>query len=154
MDEFDEFGILTRITNISQTGGHRVVQILDHFEVQGSGGKHACFVLELLGPTLYSLQKIGGQRNRIPMPLLKHIASDILTGLVFLHDYCRVIHTGESFIAQEVIILNEKKKIQDLKPDNIMAEFSEFNILEPGITIQDPPLLSLRFKIADFGHGV
>jgi serine/threonine-protein kinase SRPK3 len=57
-----------------------------------------------MGPNLLDLiQHYEFKDKRMPLWLVKKIARDVLFGLVYLHEKCRIIHT-------------------DLKPENIMIK--------------------------------
>lgn len=69
-------------------------------------GKHYCCVFELMGPNLLDIiQHYEYQHKRMPLGLIKQITKDVLIGLVYLHNYCKIIHT-------------------DLKPENIMLKLT------------------------------
>eukprot|EP00300_Choanocystis_sp_HF-7_P017540 c19760_g1_i3.p1 GENE.c19760_g1_i3~~c19760_g1_i3.p1 ORF type:complete len:506 (+),score=134.22 c19760_g1_i3:528-2045(+) len=59
-----------------------------------------CMVFELLGHSLLSLIKLYKYRG-IPLPIVRDISRQVLTGLDFLHTKCGIIHT-------------------DLKPENVL----------------------------------
>lgn len=57
-----EAHILNAISKLSKQyhgqehpGRHHLVQMLDHFSVEGPNGIHDCLVLELLGPSVYQM---------------------------------------------------------------------------------------------------
>ncbi|EGY19378.1 uncharacterized protein VDAG_09580 [Verticillium dahliae VdLs.17] len=68
------------------------------FEVSGPNGRHACFVLELMGPNLNTLLRrhplfcVGKPwRRRFPKQVAKQIPKDMLPGVQSLHD-CGIVH--------------------------------------------------------------
>ena len=92
-------------------GAKHVISLLDYFSMPGrfKGDTHICMVFEPLGETLlnfldkhrtirYDEQGLGG----IPIKTVKVIAKQVLMGLQYLHDECRLVHT-------------------DIKPENIRA---------------------------------
>ncbi|KAL1694798.1 kinase-like domain-containing protein [Schizophyllum commune] len=67
-----------------------------------SSGQHLCLVTKPLGMNLQEVQKAFPGR-RMPLPLVRHVVKQLLEGLAFIHDDCRVVHT-------------------DIKQDNIMFD--------------------------------
>ncbi|XP_033171658.1 SRSF protein kinase 3-like isoform X2 [Drosophila mauritiana] len=82
-----------------------VVGFYDYFKVTGPKGTHDCLVLEVLGDNLLNLMKRCTDKG-LPICNIKQIAQQVLTGLHFLHDECRVMHT-------------------DLKPENVLLASNE-----------------------------
>jgi serine/threonine-protein kinase SRPK3 len=78
--------------------------MIDTFEHKGPHGRHVCMVFEVLGDNLLSLIR-HYDHNGIPLAIVKKLSKEILEGLAFLHDTCKVIHT-------------------DLKPENVMLKRS------------------------------
>ncbi|XP_036389446.1 SRSF protein kinase 3 [Megalops cyprinoides] len=101
-----------------------VVQLLDEFKLAGVNGIHMCLVMELLGPDLHSWQECFGNPG-LPLPWVKRVIQQVLQGLDYLHNQCKIIHT-------------------DIKPENILLcmEKQSHNHTE-GITV----------KIADLGSS-
>jgi serine/threonine-protein kinase SRPK3 len=77
-----------------------VVALLDSFEHKGPNGLHVCLTFEVLSKSLLSLIKRFNYRG-VPMALIKIIARQVLEGLEYSHEQCKIIHT-------------------DLKPENIL----------------------------------
>ncbi|KRX00352.1 Protein kinase-like domain [Pseudocohnilembus persalinus] len=85
------------------------IQLTDNFVHHGINGKHYCSVFELAGPTLLDLINHFHDRDEfMDLWLVKLITRQILTGMVYMHGVCNIIHT-------------------DIKPENIMIQFSEDN---------------------------
>ena len=78
----------------------RVVQLYNHFKIQGPHGYHICMVFEVLGPNLLKLMQHYSLQG-IPLLVVKKLTKQILQGLYYLHENCGIIHT-------------------DLKPENIL----------------------------------
>jgi serine/threonine-protein kinase SRPK3 len=77
-------------------------RLLDHFDHSGPHGRHVCMVFEVLGDNLLSLIREYNHRG-IPLPVVRHLAKQMLIALDFLHITCGIIHT-------------------DLKPENVMMK--------------------------------
>ena len=92
-------GILSEIRSKSTTvpGAQHVLGILDNFEHVGPNGKRACLVFKAMGPDMgpdMSKFRRVFPGSRIAVPLMKSISKQLLLSLAFLHDTCRVIHSG------------------------------------------------------------
>ncbi|KIH93550.1 protein kinase domain-containing protein [Sporothrix brasiliensis 5110] len=87
--------------------GKHVLGLLDTFKHDGPNGQHVCLVFKAMGPNLSQLRDLF-PRRRLPVPMAKNVARDLVTALAFLHDECGVIHT-------------------DIKPTNILVETAETN---------------------------
>ncbi|KAJ7100791.1 kinase-like domain-containing protein [Mycena belliarum] len=103
----DEIKLLQRLvtssdpnTSNSHPGKSHVISFLDHFRHSGPNGTHVCMVFEVLGESLLGLIK-RHQNKGVPIPIVKQIAKQVLTGLDYMHRCCDVIHT-------------------DLKPENVL----------------------------------
>jgi len=93
-----------------------IVKLLDHFEHKTSHNrKHVCMVFEYLGDNLLTLIKANKYKG-LPLPIVKNLAKQILTGLNYLHKDLKIIHT-------------------DLKPENIL-------LTSPSYPYNDPYRLS------------
>ncbi|XP_067303441.1 SRSF protein kinase 3 isoform X2 [Pseudorasbora parva] len=77
-----------------------IVQLLDEFKIAGVNGIHICLVLELLGPNLRCWQVCFGSPG-LSLICVKHVITQVLEGLEYLHRHCKIIHT-------------------DIKPENIL----------------------------------
>ncbi|EDX18003.1 GD17227 [Drosophila simulans] len=82
-----------------------VAGFYDNFKVTGPNGTHICLVLEVLGDNLLKVIERCTDKG-LPICNIKQIAQQVLTGLHYLHDECRVIHT-------------------DLKPENVLLASNE-----------------------------
>lgn len=82
-------------------GSDCVVRMWHYFEQQCANCSHPCLAMEVLGPSALELaQRCRG--DCLPSSAVFALARDTLSGLRFLHDACRIIHT-------------------DIKPENILA---------------------------------
>lgn len=75
-------------------GSQHVLGLLDEFRHNGPNGQHVCLVFKAMGPDLSKYRRMF-PRLAIPIPIAKRISKQLLIALAFLHDDCRVIHTGE-----------------------------------------------------------
>ncbi|KZT71655.1 kinase-like protein [Daedalea quercina L-15889] len=81
--------------------GHaHVIQLQDYFYEEDSHGRHLCFVMEPLLEDLHSFANHWRYR-RLPIPLVRLLARQVVLGLQFLHEECNIVHT-------------------DIKPSNIL----------------------------------
>lgn len=98
----DEIKLLKAVRDTSQTetGRVRAVSLLNDFKHYGPNGMHICMVMEVLGNNLLKVIKAFNYKG-IPMPLVKRITRQLLQGLEYLHDSCKIIHT-------------------DIKPENVL----------------------------------
>lgn len=93
-DQVHEPEILERIKGYSEAhpGRKHVSTLLDSFTITDHYGPHLCLVFEVLGTFISTVYQSG---KRIPIPIVKHIARQLLLALDFLHRECGVIHTGK-----------------------------------------------------------
>ena len=96
----DEVEILTHIREKDRADSKHCCRMIDTFEHKGPHGRHVCMVFEVLGDNLLELIR-HYDHDGIPLDIVKKLSKEILEGLEFLHDTCKVIHT-------------------DLKPENVM----------------------------------
>ncbi|ETV80189.1 CMGC/SRPK protein kinase, variant [Aphanomyces astaci] len=99
----DEVDLLECVNEAATKSGGaypRIVKLIASFEHVGPHGTHMCMVFEMLGDNLLTLIKRYDYKG-IPIPLLKVMTKQMLEGMAFLHDQCKIIHT-------------------DLKPENVL----------------------------------
>ncbi|KAM3423678.1 hypothetical protein BST61_g1092 [Cercospora zeina] len=85
-----------------------VIELLDVFDTETQAGTHRCIVMPVLGCDL-DAQARRFPGRRIPVQIMKQITRQLLLGLEFLHNSCRVIHT-------------------DLQPSNVCFEITQTEI--------------------------
>ena len=74
-------------------GRNHVSKLLDGFDHRGPHGTHRCLVFNVLGRDLDSFSRQWSP-PRVPSPILRQIARQLLSALDFLHRSCGIIHTG------------------------------------------------------------
>jgi len=93
---YEELEVLQRITEqamiTSHPGRHHVMTLQGSFELDSPHGRHLCLIHRALGifPALLERHK------KLPVPIVKHVARQLLKALDFLHSQCRIIHTGKA----------------------------------------------------------
>lgn len=92
-----EMDVLGKIKSkgVATPGSQHVLGLLDNFEHVGPNGKHVCLVFKAMGPDMSKFRRLF-PRSRVPVPLMKSISRQLLLALAFLHDDCKVIHSGSS----------------------------------------------------------
>ncbi|CAI5960272.1 unnamed protein product [Closterium sp. NIES-64] len=115
----DEVQLLRQVADGDPRNDKCVVRLLDHFRHSGPHGSHVCMVFESLGENLLSLIRRFRYRG-LPLPVVRHLARHILTGLDYLHRQLSIIHT-------------------DLKPENVLLVRSIDDQLGIGGRMDGPP---------------
>ncbi|KRZ68002.1 SRSF protein kinase 1 [Trichinella papuae] len=108
----DEIKLLNSVRNSDPDDSKRdrVINMLDHFTILGDHGIHVCMVFEVLGHNLLRMIIQTNYRG-IPIPQVKKIMKQILEGVEYLHNKCKIIHT-------------------DIKPENVLVCLSYEEIFE------------------------
>jgi serine/threonine-protein kinase SRPK3 len=102
----------------------------DHFEYESDHGVHVCMVSELFACCLYDLIKSGKYKDGLPLPFVKKVTKQILTGLDVLHKRTSAIHTDVKPENVLLVGVNKKlepfiNKIKELNVENIYKQVSE-----------------------------
>ncbi|OUC49423.1 kinase domain protein [Trichinella nativa] len=108
----DEIKLLNSVRNSDPDDSKRdrVINMLDHFTILGDHGIHVCMVFEVLGHNLLRMIIQTNYRG-IPIPQVKRIMKQVLEGVEYLHNKCKIIHT-------------------DIKPENVLVCLSHEEIFE------------------------
>lgn len=106
---------------VAAPGSRHVLGLVDNFEHVGPNGKHVCLVFNAMGPDMSKFRRVF-PRSRIPVPLMKSIARQLLLAIAFLHDTCQVIHSGSSLLWILLDNISILTWALDIKPQNILIE--------------------------------
>ncbi|KIJ53603.1 hypothetical protein M422DRAFT_73895 [Sphaerobolus stellatus SS14] len=89
----DELGLLQTISTSkpAHRGYRHTLLYYDTFIFKGPHGEHQCIVTEVLGFSLNYVRNMREDRSVLPSTV-KHIVKQILMGLEYLHDECKIIH--------------------------------------------------------------
>ena len=95
-----ERDILREITNASplHRGFEHVIHLSHEFTFESYAGQHICFVMDVLSYSVPSLQSQLTDR-RLPLRFILRLTKHVLKGLEYLHDECKVIHSGTSCVS-------------------------------------------------------
>lgn len=120
-----ERSILKKLNKESNNspGVNRITKLLHDFTFSGPNGKHSCLVFKPTGPSLSEYRKLF-PGLRVPVPIVKNIARQLLQGLAYLHDTCNVVHTGKRLHTLEGIRL---LTLADIKLQNILIDTPEMD---------------------------
>jgi serine/threonine-protein kinase SRPK3 len=69
--------------NSGEIGPRHVMQLLDHFDIEGPNGKHGCLVVEFLGPSVADVLSMRFNDERLPATLAKTVVQQALGGLAY-----------------------------------------------------------------------
>ncbi|KAH8730405.1 kinase-like domain-containing protein [Phaeosphaeriaceae sp. PMI808] len=153
--------------NSGETGARHVMQLLDHFHIDGPNGKHECLVLDFLGPSIADVLDMRFNDERLPGKLAKTSVEQALVGLAFLHKHNfghGDLNTRNlTFAIPPLHTLTEAELLQKLRSPEIGAVVRrDRKPLEPGLPAYlvrptsypaDVSLPQQQIKIIDFGES-
>jgi serine/threonine protein kinase len=113
LPELHESDYLRRVLTADPThpGFRHNLHLLDEFRLQGPNGRHLCLVTELLGERLDQYAK-RFPHGKVPMAIIKTLSRQIINAILYLHEKCNIIHTGESWIYFDVALLTRPRRYQ------------------------------------------
>ncbi|XP_011312661.1 SRSF protein kinase 3 [Fopius arisanus] len=126
----DEIKLLKDVRNTDPNDPKRnkTVQLLNDFKISGINGLHVCMVFEVLGHNLLKLIIKSNYRG-IPRNNVKRIIRQVLEGLDYLHNKCKIIHT-------------------DIKPENVLICVDEAYIKKLAFVATELHSLGLKLPVS------
>ncbi|XP_076285867.1 SR splicing factor protein kinase isoform X2 [Lasioglossum baleicum] len=126
----DEIKLLKDVRDIdpSDPKRNKTVQLLNDFKISGINGLHVCMVFEVLGHNLLKLIIKSNYRG-IPRNNVKRIIRQVLEGLDYLHNKCKIIHT-------------------DIKPENVLICVDEAYIRKLACEATELHSLGMRLPVS------
>ncbi|XP_043266911.1 SRSF protein kinase 3 [Venturia canescens] len=126
----DEIKLLkdVRDTDPNDPKRNKTVQLLNDFKITGINGLHVCMVFEVLGHNLLKLIIKSNYRG-IPRNNVKRIIRQVLEGLDYLHNKCKIIHT-------------------DIKPENVLICVDETYIRNLAFIATELHSLGLKLPVS------
>ncbi|EGP82922.1 uncharacterized protein MYCGRDRAFT_50394 [Zymoseptoria tritici IPO323] len=134
-----------------QPNGAHVLGLWDRFQLTGPNGRHECLVLPVLGGTL-GVQARRFTQRRIPSGIMKGISRQLLIGLTFLHERCRVVHTDLQ--PSNICFDLNQQQIEGKRSsaDGVASDVAMGQSLEQ-VTPKSEPGAPGTVRIIDFGVG-
>ncbi|KAJ2989274.1 hypothetical protein NUW54_g8838 [Trametes sanguinea] len=81
-----------QVTSPQHPGYAHVVHLKDQYYQESLAGRHLCLAMEPLLEDL-RLFSLRWKNRLLPLPAVRHLARQIVLGLLYLHDECNIIHT-------------------------------------------------------------
>ena len=164
--------------NLDHPGHNHVINLHDSFFHEGPNGWHVCLVYKAMGESLSYFQN-RLKDTRLPLPLMKRVARQLLQALDHVHS-TGFVHTGKIVpIIRWAIPQRRLNVTKDINHKNILTELDDLDVLpmylesiaktqQPSATPRtryDPPVkslgmrapkdfLHLNVRLADFGEAV
>ncbi|XP_057283751.1 SRSF protein kinase 3-like [Pezoporus wallicus] len=153
----DEVALLRCVNSMKKKDrtGENIVCLLDDFRMIGENGFHMCLVFEALGPSLRCL--MGNYTAQgLPLPFVKRSLQQVLAGLRFLHESCRIIHTDIK--PENILLYGRDRSLQRILPEtHDCDQGTDSRLKGPGNTLgnrlEESDLMSIEVKIADLGSA-
>ncbi|KAF2789022.1 kinase-like protein [Melanomma pulvis-pyrius CBS 109.77] len=154
--------------NSKEPGARHIVQLVDHFLIQGPNGTHDCVVLEFLGPSVMDNNFLRLNNGRLPGQLAKSCIQQAFLALAHLHKHNIAhgdLHTHNlAFVVPSLHTLTEDEFIEKLGLPQIgFVARRDGRPLEPNLppylvqTTSYPAEVSLtrhqQIKLVDFGES-
>ncbi|NXC12253.1 SRPK3 kinase, partial [Corythaeola cristata] len=164
----DEVALLRCVSSMKKKdrAGENIVCLLDDFRMIGENGfhiliripdsfPHVCLVFEALGPSLRCLMG-NCPAQGLPLPFVKKSLQQVLAGLHFLHQRCRIIHADIK--PENVLLYGRDKSLQRLLPETLdYDQRTDLRLKGPGgdlgNRLEESDLMSIEVKIADLGSA-
>ncbi|KAI5464267.1 kinase domain protein [Mariannaea sp. PMI_226] len=108
---------------------------IDEFQLKGPEGTHICLVYEPMRETLFQLQH-RLRRQRLAPPLFKFFTFCLLQAVDYLHNECRLIHTG----------IKDDNIMVTIEDDTVLANYVNYQLKNP----QPRHIRSEDGRLADF----
>ncbi|NXJ73859.1 SRPK kinase, partial [Trogon melanurus] len=152
----DEVALLRCVSNMKKKdqAGENIVCLLDDFRMIGENGFHI-LLRRALGPSLRCL--MGNYTAQgLPLPFVKKSLQQVLAGLRFLHNRCRIIHTDIK--PENILLYGPTESLQRLLPDTLGYGWKTDLRLKRlgddlGNQLEESDLMSIEVKIADLGSA-
>ncbi|XP_030314520.1 SRSF protein kinase 3 [Calypte anna] len=153
----DEVALLRCVSSMKKKdrAGENIICLLDDFRMIGENGFHVCLVFEVLGPSLRCL--MGNHTAQgLPLPFVKKCLQQVLAGLQFLHQCCRIIHADIK--PENILLYGPNKNLQNLLPSAVnCGQRTELRLNGPDgdldNRLEESDLMSIEVKIADLGSA-
>uniref|UniRef100_H0ZDT1 non-specific serine/threonine protein kinase n=1 Tax=Taeniopygia guttata TaxID=59729 RepID=H0ZDT1_TAEGU len=134
--------------------GENIVCLLDDFRMIGENGFHI-LLWRVLGPSIRCL--MGNYRAQgLPLPFVKKSLQQVLAGLHFLHECCRIIHADIK--PENILLCGHSKRLQRLLMATLHCDQGTEGKLKGaggdlGNQLEESDLMSIEVKIADLGSA-
>ncbi|NWR27645.1 SRPK kinase, partial [Tachuris rubrigastra] len=134
--------------------GENIISLLDDFRMIGENGFHI-LLWTALGPSLRCL--LGNYTTQgLPLPFVKKSLQQVLAGLHFLHERCRIIHADIK--PENILLYGHDKSLPRLLMDTLDCGQRTHVKLKGvggdlGNELEESDLMSIEVKIADLGSA-
>lgn len=117
----DEIKLLKDVRDTDPTDPKRnkTVQLLNDFKISGINGLHVCMVFEVLGHNLLKLIIKSNYRG-IPRSNVKRIIRQVLEGLDYLHNKCKMIVIVHLYVRGKIQVERVDGRLQGVSKHIIL----------------------------------